>query len=114
MSNKMEKLVRHTLAKGLDDWVPMASVESSIRAYYRSARNIKSKTLECMRIMVDEGYSEIGWIGTGGFQVSDLDIDDLFKLMADSFSDPGTGFSHWLRNTKKGDSYALLDENSDY
>lgn len=113
MTDEMEKLTRHTLWNGLDDWISLAGIDASARAYFHDAQDLKDRSLECMRILVGKGYAEHGDLGPGGFRASDQILDEYLATISEIYSLPGTGFGFWLRNTKRGDAHALEDPEND-
>lgn len=107
----VSRLAREILQAGLDDWVPLAAIESFARLGSQGdvGDDIREQSLQAIKELVLNGLAEIGEVSDGGFFECDQPLDDSLDRVREMCkrTDRNTwGFSLWVSNTPDGDQVA--------
>lgn len=98
------------LVEGLDDWVPLLSVEGLVRRERPDASDaqVKESVRDAVTFLVTRGLVEMGAVSDGGFWPAEATIQAQLTQLDAELTSPDSncwGFALWLNNTRAGDSW---------
>ncbi len=107
------EVVEALLLSGLDDWIYLAEVVSTVRSVEdpETEEALVDEVISTIEQMLDDGLLKIGDVTDGGFFEWDLPVDAALERVKREWGQLGTHLSIgdvcWLATTPEGDRRAI-------